>query len=116
MKPPGATGSDPGSSGPKKKLSALLPTRAMPTAGWTATDATPASGSLVGGVVDGSVVGGVVDGSLAVGLEGSLVDGGDGVPDEGGGAASSVQPPSTPPPATTAVAATVACAKNSRRV
>ena len=29
--------SDAGVSGPKKKLSALLPTRPMPTAGWTAT-------------------------------------------------------------------------------
>src|SRR5215218_5409315 len=84
LKPPGASGSDPGSSGPKKKLSALLPTRATPNAGCTATDATLASGSLVGGVVNDSlvVVGvGVVDGSI---VDRSLGVGGDGVPDEPG--------------------------------
>src|SRR5688500_3887282 len=100
LKPPGATGSDPGSSGPKKKRSALLPTRATPIAGWTATDATRTSGSLVGGVVDGSLVVGVVDGSLVVAgvVDGWLVVGSGGLPDDGGGSASSVQPPNTPPP------------------
>ena len=37
LKPPRACGKMPGTSGPKKKLSRLFPTRAIPTAGWIAT-------------------------------------------------------------------------------
>ena len=118
LKPPGATGSDSGSSGPRKKLSMLLPTRAMPIAGWTATATTPASGSVVvGGVVVASVVGGVVvAGSLVAALGGALDDGGVVGADVGSGAASSVHAASAPAPATTADAAAVAWARNSRRV
>src|SRR5215203_3043782 len=49
LEPSGATGSAPGGSGPKKKLSALLPTRAMPSAGCTATDMTTATSAVVAG-------------------------------------------------------------------
>jgi hypothetical protein len=111
LKPSGATGRVKGSSGPKKKLSTLLPTLATPTAGWTAIVTTRASRSVVvvgRAVVDVDDAADVVGASLVV--DGSVVDS---WPLDDGDRPSSLQAVRNPPPTMTAA---VVRARNSRRV